>query len=115
MNFRTVDVLSVSTGKLLGDIDGVYQVMSYLVGRDVATHEIPIYRRQAAAAIRAAVDGLPDEAAACHVDGEDFVAFTDQYVSMIGLEIDLPDSLRDCLADDRTAIDTLQDLDLAPG
>ena len=38
--FLTVDVLSTTTGRLLGKIDGVYEVVSYLVGRDVYTHEL---------------------------------------------------------------------------
>lgn len=48
MKFATVDVLSTSTGILLGDIGGVYKVTSYLIGRDAFTHDLAFYGRSAA-------------------------------------------------------------------
>lgn len=108
--FATVDVLSTTTGRLLGDIGGVYRVVSYLVGRDVFTHELVTYGKRAAAAIKAAVPAVPTSEDAEHVDGDNFAAFRDSWIQKLGSEIELPDSLRECLADDRNALDTLRDL-----
>lgn len=108
--FATVDVLSTTTGRLLGDIGGVYRVVSYLVGRDVFTHELVTYGRRAAAVIKSAVPAVPTAEDAEHVSGDNFAAFRDSWIQKLGGEIDLPDSLRECLADDRNALDTLRDL-----
>lgn len=94
----------------MGDIGGVYRVVSYLVGRDVFTHELVTYGRRAAAAIKSAVPAVPTSEDAEHVNGDNFAAFRDGWVQKLGSEIELPDSLRECLADDRNALDTLRDL-----
>lgn len=108
--FLTVDVLSTTTGRLLGKIDGVYEVVSYLVGRDVYTHELLTYGAPAAAAIKAAIPGVPTKADAAHVNGMNFASFRDEWILRLGGYIDLPDSLRECLADDRGPLSTLRDL-----
>jgi hypothetical protein len=108
--FQTVDVLSTSTGVLLGDIGGVYKVVSFLVGRDVFTHELVTYGKQAAAAIKIAVPSVPTKDDAGHVNGTNFAEFRDEWIGRIGTTIELPDSLRDCLANDRNALSTLRDL-----
>lgn len=39
--FATVDVLSTITGRLIGDIGGVYQVLNWMTGESVFTHQLP--------------------------------------------------------------------------
>ena len=39
--FPTLDVLSSATGRLMSDISGVYQVLSFASGEDVYTHQMP--------------------------------------------------------------------------
>ena len=41
MKFPTHAVLSVSSGKLMGDIGGLYSVISFLIGRDAFTLRQP--------------------------------------------------------------------------
>jgi hypothetical protein len=106
MKFATNAVLSASTGTLLGDIGGVYEVMSYLVGRDVYTHELAYYGRRASAAIKAALPAIPVREDAQHVTPDNFRDELAKWEAQFGSEIDLPDSLRECLADDRDCIST---------
>ena len=47
--FHISDILSITTGRLVSNrhIDGVYDVIGHLVGRDVWTHELVVYADQA--------------------------------------------------------------------
>lgn len=47
--FHISDILSVTTGRLVSTrhLDGVYDVIGHLVGRDVWTHELVVYAEQA--------------------------------------------------------------------
>ncbi len=108
--FATEDILSTTTGRLLGDIGGVYKVVSYLVGRSVYTLELLTYGERAAAAIKAAVPSVPVKADASHVTPENFQQFRSDWMAKLGPTIDLPDSLRECLADDRDPISTAEEL-----
>lgn len=51
-NFKTIDILSVITGRLLGEMDGIYSVISHLTGSSVMTHSIPNLMKPCARAIR---------------------------------------------------------------
>lgn len=110
MKFATHAVLSTCTGKLLGDIGGVYEVTSYLIGRSAFTHELAFYGRRAAAALKAGIPALPTDEDAKHVTGENYRQFVAGWVEKLGAEVDLPESLRECLADDRGAVDTLTEM-----
>lgn len=112
MKFKTVDVLSTTTGVLLGDIGGVYKVTSFLIGRPAYTHELAYYGRRASAAIRAAVPSIPTEEDAERVNKDNYNQFLAEWEAKLGTEIDLPDSLRDVLADDRSAVSTLEEMAL---
>jgi hypothetical protein len=46
-NFPTVDVLSTVTGRLIGKIDGVYEVLNWMTGESVFTHQLPRISREA--------------------------------------------------------------------
>lgn len=50
--FSMIDILSVLTGRLLGEMDGVYGVISHLTGTSVMTHSIPRLMKPCARAIR---------------------------------------------------------------
>lgn len=45
--FATCDVLSTVTGTLIGKIDGVYEVLNWMTGESVYTHQIPRISREA--------------------------------------------------------------------
>ena len=46
-DFPTADVLSTITGRLMGDIDGVYKVLEWMAGHPVWTHQLPRIGREA--------------------------------------------------------------------
>lgn len=52
--FHLGDLLSVSDGHLIGPngIDGVYNVMGFIMGRELWTHELPFYANQCSLVIK---------------------------------------------------------------
>lgn len=110
MLFETHAILSVATGRLMGDIGGVYKVVSYLVGRNVFTHELVIYGEPAARVLKVALPELPTEDDFNHVSRENVMQVLSEWEQKLGSVMDLPDHMRDCLADDRNAVDTAVDL-----
>lgn len=110
MKFPTHAVLGTSTGRLLGDIGGVYKVISFLIGRPAYTHDLAYYRRRAEKAIKAARPDLPGSDDAEHVNGDNYKDFLAMWEGKLGAEIDLPNSLRDCLADEKDAMQTATEM-----
>lgn len=110
MKFATADVLGTSTGRLLGDIGGIYKVVSFLIGRDAYTHDLAFYGKAASAAIKAARPDLPVSADAEHVTKDNYRDCLAAWEAKFGSEIELPDSLRDCLADDKGPMQTLTEM-----
>ena len=110
MKFPTNAVLSTSTGVLLGDIGGVYKVTSYMLGRDAYTHDLAYYGHRASAALVAAVPGIPSREDAKHINGDNYKDALVKWEAELGSDIDLPDSLRECLADDRDAVSTAEEM-----
>lgn len=45
--FATADVLSTITGRLMGEIGGVYEVLNWMTGESVYTHQLPRIGREA--------------------------------------------------------------------
>lgn len=45
--FPTADVLSTITGRLMGSIGGVYEVLNWMTGESVFTHQIPRISQEA--------------------------------------------------------------------
>ena len=45
--FPTADVLSTITGRLMAQIGGVYEVLNWMTGESVYTHQIPRISREA--------------------------------------------------------------------
>jgi hypothetical protein len=56
--FATRDVLSTVTGRLMGDIGGVYEVLNWMTGESVFTHQIPRISREACPVVVAAHPAL---------------------------------------------------------
>lgn len=46
-DFPTTDVLSTITGRLMGKIGGVYEVLNWMTGESVYTHQLPRISREA--------------------------------------------------------------------
>lgn len=40
-DFPTDEVLSVVTGRLVSDVDGIYRVLNYVTGEELFTHQLP--------------------------------------------------------------------------
>jgi hypothetical protein len=110
MRFPTHAVLSTSTSRLLGNIDGIYEVISFLIGRDAYTHDLAYYSRRAAAALKQALPDLPTKADAREVNEKNYRDFLYAWEAKFGVEIDLPDSLRDCLADEKSGLNTAEEM-----
>ena len=49
--FPTLDVLGAVTGRLLGKMDGIYEVCNYASGESVYTHQLPRVCRELRAAM----------------------------------------------------------------
>lgn len=47
--FPTHDVLSTITGRLIGEIGGVYEMLNWMTGESVYTHQLPRIGREAQA------------------------------------------------------------------
>lgn len=103
-------VLSTSTGVLLGDIGGVYQVTSFLIGRSAFTHDLAYHGKRASAALRAALPAIPGPGEAAHVTADNYRAFLADWEKELGDAIELPESLRDSLADDKNPIETATEM-----
>ncbi len=52
--FNTADVLSVVTGRLMAKIDGLYEVLNWMTGESVFTHQLPRISREAQPVLLAA-------------------------------------------------------------
>ncbi len=110
MKFPTHAVLGCSTGRLLGDIGGIYSMISFLIGRDAYTHDLAFYGKRAETALRAAMPALPGRADAEHITQDNYRECLATWERQLGTEIELPDSLRDCLADGKNSIETLSEM-----
>lgn len=52
--FSTRDVLSIATGRLMGDIGGVYEVLNWMTGESLFTHQLPRVANEARPVLLAA-------------------------------------------------------------
>lgn len=95
--FKTEDVLSCSTGRLLGDIGGVYKVAEYLTGGPVWTHQLAILGRQMEKALRIAHPELLGRDDAEHVNQENYEACRDEWIARLGPTLALAPELAGCL------------------
>lgn len=89
--FAAADVLSTITGRLMGDIGGVYKVLGWMTGEDVYTHQIPRIGREATPVVVAAHPQLQqavDEAS--HVTPENWKQWRQTWEDRYGMEIAVP-------------------------
>jgi hypothetical protein len=89
--FATADVLSTITGRLIGKIDGVYEVLSWMTGESVFTHQLPRIGREATPVLVAAHPQLQqaiDEAE--QVTPENYKQWRQTWEDRYGSEIAVP-------------------------
>jgi len=90
-SFPTVDVLSTITGMLVGSIGGVYEVLNWMTGESVFTHQLPRISREAQPVIVAMHPTLQqavDEAE--QVTPENWTAWRDLWLERYGPTIEVP-------------------------
>lgn len=89
--FPTEDVLSTITGILIGGIGGVYEVLNWMTGENVYTHQIPRISREAQPVVVAAHPELAAAVAeADQVNPENWQAWRDLWLGRYGRTIDVP-------------------------
>jgi hypothetical protein len=89
--FATRDVLSTITGRLMGDIGGVYEVLNWMTGESVFTHQLPRIGREATPVVVAAHPALQqaiDEAE--QVNQENYAAWRQTWEDRYGPTISVP-------------------------
>lgn len=89
--FATADVLSCVTGRLMGDIGGVYEVLGWMTGESLFTHQLPRVGREARPVLIAKHPNLQqavDEAE--QVTTENFRVWRDTWIDRYGPTIAVP-------------------------
>lgn len=89
--FATRDVLSTITGRLMGDIGGVYEVLNWMTGDSVFTHQLPRISREAVPVVVAAHPALQqaiDEAE--QVTQENYKEWRQTWEDRYGMMIAVP-------------------------
>ena len=73
--FHIGDILSVTTGRLVSPdhIGGVYNILGWLVGEDLMTHQLPRVARECEGFLREQFPDLPTEDDMPEFDGEESV------------------------------------------
>lgn len=105
--FPTADVLGVITERLLGPIQGIYEVLGYMSGGPVWTHQIPRISREACPVILAQRPELAvarEEAE--QVTPENYGDWLATWIARYGPEITVPRMA----ADEHENIDPLSEL-----
>lgn len=89
--FPTADVLSTITGRLMGEIGGVYRVLEFMTGHQVWTHQIPRISDEAAPVV---VAMHPTLAQACEeadqVNPDNYREWLATWLDRYGPEIAVP-------------------------
>lgn len=89
--FPTADVLSTITGRLMGEIGGVYRVLEFMTGHPVWTHQLPRIGREACPVV---VAMHPTLAQACEeadqVNRENYREWLATWLDRYGPEIAVP-------------------------
>lgn len=90
-SFPTAAVLSTITGRLLCDIGGVYEVLNWMTGESVYTHQIPRISREAEPVILAAHPQLREAwREATLVNADNWQDWRDRWIDRYGAEIAVP-------------------------
>ena len=105
--FPTADVLSTITGRLMGEIGGVYEVLNWMTGESVFTHQIPRIGREATPVVLAAHPQLAQAIEeAEQVNPENWRTWRQTWEDRYGPTISVPKFK----ADDHERIDPLSEL-----
>lgn len=89
--FPTAAVLSTVTGRLICEIGGVYEVLNWMTGESVFTHQIPRIGREAEPVIIAAHPQLREATReAALVTSENWEEWRDRWIERYGAEIAVP-------------------------
>lgn len=105
--FPTSIVLSVVTGRLLCDIGGVYEVLGWMTGEQVFTHQIPRIDREATPVILALHPSLSDAVAEAHqVNPDNWREWLATWVARYGESLAVPKMT----ADEHERIDPMSEL-----
>lgn len=105
--FPTPAVLSTVTGVLICEIGGVYEVLNWMTGESVYTHQLPRISREAEPVILAAHPQLRaaiDEAE--QVTPENYAGWRDRWVERYGADLAVPKMT----ATEHKAIDPITEL-----
>lgn len=89
--FATEDVLGTITGVLLGDIGRIYEVLNWMTGESVYTHQLPRIGREAQPVVLAAHPELQsalDERD--QVNPSNWEEWRDRWIERFGKTIDVP-------------------------
>lgn len=97
----TLGLLSITDGRLMGDIGTVYKVVSFFIGRDAYTHELPKYGRMIEPIL---VEKWPDLAGDENTPWE---TVRDAALKKHGNAISVPDEWAGSLADGKGPIQNL--------
>lgn len=94
--FPAWQVLSITTGRLLGDIGGVYEILNWMSGDELFTHQLPRVMKEAAPVIVALHPALSAATAeAEQVTGENYKQWLATWVERYGETITVPKLTRD--------------------
>lgn len=89
--FSTNDVLSVVTGRLMGNIGGVYEVLNWMTGESLFTHQLPRVGREAVPVIlmrHPHLQSAVDEAE--QVTPENYQTWRDTWNDRFGPQVAVP-------------------------
>lgn len=105
--FPTADVLSTITGRLMGEIGGLYEVLNWMTGESVFTHQIPRIGREATPVLIAAHPLLAQAVEeAEQVTSENYKQWRQTWEDRYGQEIAVPKFT----ADTHERIDAMSEL-----
>lgn len=105
--FASSDVLSTVTGRLMGDIGGVYEVLNWMTGESLFTHQLPGVADEVRPILLAAhplLQQAVDEAE--QVTSENFQEWRQRWEDRYGPTISVPKMS----ADDHERIDPISEL-----
>jgi hypothetical protein len=87
----TADVLSVVTGRLMGAIGGVYEVLNWMTGESLFTHQLPRVGAEARPILLAAHPALSEAVAeASQVTTDNWQEWRDRWEQRYGLLMAVP-------------------------
>jgi hypothetical protein len=101
--FPTAAVLTVTTDRMMCELEDVVSVVEFVVDRKIYAHELGLFLESAGRAIVAAHPEIPAEAR-----GRDWELVLTHAIDLFGPTYDLSDALRGVIADDRPPHETLE-------